>query len=95
MTEAEKFLWSKIRKKQINNLQFYRQRPIGKYVVDFFCPKKKLIIELDGGEHANNKRDKIRDKWLKGQGYKVIRIWNDEIFKNIEGVIETIIRECK
>jgi len=74
MTDAERLLWSKVRKKQLKGYQFYRQRIIGNYVVDFYCPKARLIIEIDGGQHYSDegiKKDKIRDDyyeraWIKG-----------------------------
>lgn len=96
LTEAEKLLWSKIRKKQIENLQFYRQRPIGNYVVDFYCFNVKLIIEVDGGQHyevAIEKKDKIRDAYLKRLGFKIIRFSNLDVLRNIDGVIEKIKEE--
>ena len=68
MTDAEKLLWSKLRRKQLKNCQFYRQRIIGNYIVDFYCPKEKLIVEVDGGQHYDNEgnsRDRIRDDYLK------------------------------
>ena len=68
MTEAEKLLWSKLRRKQIHNLQFYRQKILGEYIVDFYCPKLNLVIEIDGGQHytiEGENNDKIRDEFLK------------------------------
>ena len=93
MTDAERLLWSKLRRKQLRNCQFYRQRIIGSYIVDFYCPKAKLIIEVDGGQHYNeegNRRDKAREDYLKKLGMKILRIPDTEVFKNIEGVIEKI-----
>jgi len=93
MTEAEKLLWSQIRSKQLKSRQFYRQRIIGDYVVDFYCPKASLIIELDGGQHYSEEgieKDKIRDDYLNEQGYKVLRFSDREIFENLSGVIERI-----
>ena len=96
MTKEEVKLWNKLKNRQLLNLKFRRQVPIGKYVVDFLCIDKKLIIELDGGQHNepnNIKYDEIRTEYLKEQGYKVLRFWNNEVWNNIEGVIETIINE--
>ncbi len=93
MTDAEKYLWSKIRKKQLKNSQFYRQKPIGKYIVDFYCPKAKLIIELDGGQHYYGKtkeKDKKRDKYLKNIGLKVLRFSDNEVLKNVNCILEII-----
>lgn len=100
MTETEVRLWNRIRRKQINNLQFFRQRPIGNFVVDFYCPKKKLVIEVDGGQHfwdgENIKRDLERDDYLKNKlNLKVLRFSNVEVYNNMEGVIEKIIEETQ
>jgi very-short-patch-repair endonuclease len=93
-TEAENLLWLYLRAKRLNNLKFKRQQPIGSYIVDFICFEKRLVIEVDGGQHAEQvKLDSIRDKWLKVQGYKVLRFWNNEVLVNIDGVLETIINE--
>ncbi len=98
MTEAEVRIWQRIRKKQINKLQFYRQRPIGKYIVDFYCPKEKLVIEIDGGQHYENgelvEKDKQREKYLKEVlKLKILRFTNDDIIENIYSVIDRIIEE--
>lgn len=94
MTDAERKLWQHIRKEQINKYKFRRQQPIGQYIVDFVCQTKKLIIEIDGGQHndtTNIAEDKKRTEFLKQQGYTVIRFWNNEINENINGVLEKII----
>ena len=94
MTDAEKKLWQYIRKEQINGLKFRRQQPIGPYIADFICQPIKLIIELDGGQHNENeniKYDEKRTEYLQNAGYIVLRIWNNEIFQNIESVVEKII----
>jgi len=93
MTDAEKLLWSKLRAKQLKGRQFYRQRIIGDYIVDFYCPQANLIIELDGGQHYTDegiKKDKMRDNYIREQGYKILRFSDREIFENLEGVIERI-----
>jgi len=92
-TLPEKTLWSYLNKSQLENIKFRRQQPIGNYVVDFMAPREKIIIELDGNQH--NKDDNIiydrqRDNYLKNCGFTIIRIWNNDIFSNIEGVIEHI-----
>jgi len=77
----------------MKGLQFYRQRIIGDYIVDFYCPKANLILELDGGQHYTDegkKKDKIRDDYLMEQGYKILRFSDSEIFGNLAGVIERI-----
>ena len=76
--------------------KFRRQYLVGKYIVDFCCPQAKLIIELDGGQHNENgiiEKDKTRDEFLKNEGFRVLRVWNNEIDDNIEGVYEKIV-EC-
>ena len=90
-TEGEKLLWNHMRTKQVHGLKFRRQEPIGKYIVDFVCYKRNLVIELDGGQHAEQKqRDNERDNWLASQGFNVLRFWDNEVLTNIEGVLEVI-----
>ena len=93
LTDAEQKLWYYIRKEQINGFKFRRQQPIGSYIADFVCQSKKLIIEVDGGQHNDNKNkldDGQRTKYLIDAGYTVRRYWNNEIFENIEGVISNL-----
>ena len=91
LTDAEQFLWQRLRYRQIEGHKFRRQRPVGPYIVDFVCLEVKLIIEVDGGQHSDNKTyDMVRDRWLEEEGYRVLRFWNNEVLKNIEGVIEII-----
>jgi very-short-patch-repair endonuclease len=93
MTNAEKRLWTKINKKQINSYQFFRQKLIGAYIVDFFCPRAQLVIEVDGGPHftkETRENDRVRDEYLKSLGLNVLRLSNSEVFVNIEGVVERI-----
>jgi len=93
MTDAEKTLWFQLRKKQLKGYLFYRQKIIGKYIVDFYCPKADLVIELDGGQHYSEigkTKDRMRDDILTGMGIKVLRISDREVFENIGGVMERI-----
>ena len=93
MTDAERLLWSKIRRKQLKGLQFYRQKVIGNYIVDFYCHKANLVIEIDGGQHYSNKakeKDSKRDAYLNRLGLKVLRYTNLDVRKNIEGIVEDI-----
>lgn len=93
MTDAERLVWSRIRKKQLKGLQVYRQRIIGNYIVDFYCPKAKLVIELDGGQHFTEeglKKDASRDGWIKSQGYTVLRFTDEEVLSDIDVVVEKI-----
>ena len=95
-TEAEKLLQYYIKSKQINNYKFRRQVAVGNYIVDFLCSEKKLIIELDGGQHNENKNivyDNERTKYLNNLGYKVVRFWDNDIFKNMKDVLESIYKE--
>jgi len=90
-TEAEKRLWSTLRLKRIDGHRFRRQVPIGPYVVDFACLARRLIIEVDGGQHAGRvTQDDARTAWLERQGFHVLRFWNNEVLGNIEGVFDVI-----
>jgi very-short-patch-repair endonuclease len=89
-TDTEKYLWKYLRGRQLEGFKFRRQQPIGKYIIDFVNLERKIIIEVDGGQHLENKKDKLRDKWLKEQGYEVLRFWDNGVLTNIEGVMESI-----
>ncbi len=89
MTDAEFKLWKHLRNKQLV-VKFRRQSPIGNYIVDFVSFKSKLVIEIDGGQHARSNDDKSREKWLTSQGFKVLRFWNNDVLENIEGVLDKI-----
>jgi very-short-patch-repair endonuclease len=89
-TDAELKLWSRLRARSISNHKFVRQEPIGAFVVDFVCREKRLVIEVDGGQHANNFRDSVRDRWLAEHHYRVLRFWNNDVLTNMDGVLETI-----
>ncbi len=97
-TPQEQKLWNILRNKQLNGLKFTRQYPIGEYIVDFCCRTKKIVIELDGGQHNENlniKLDKTRSEFIEAKGYKIIRFWNNEIDENIEGVYIKLQDFCK
>lgn len=90
-TDAERKLWYFLRDKQLEDFRFRRQRPIGNYIVDFICLDAKLVIELDGGQHAEqHEYDAMRTAYLKQQGLRVLRYWNNDVMQNIEGVLEDI-----
>jgi very-short-patch-repair endonuclease len=90
-TDAERLLWRKLRFWQIDGLKFRRQQPLGQYIVDFVCLEKRLVIEVDGGQHAENANyDTQRDDWLRDQGFAVLRFWNHDVLKNITDVTERI-----
>jgi len=92
-TEAERILWWHLKVKQIEGIKFRRQAPLGKYIVDFVSFERKLIIEVDGGQHAVEKEsDEEREYWLSTQGFRILRFWNNEVLQNITGVL-TVIKE--
>ncbi len=93
MTDAERLVWSRVRGKQLKGLQVYRQRIIGNYIVDFYCPKAKLVIEIDGGGHYKAEgviKDEARDAFLRSKGLSVWRFSDIDVLLNIEAVIEKI-----
>lgn len=95
-TLHERRLWNLLKNRQFFNLKFKRQQPIGNYIVDFICKEAKLIIEIDGGQHnldENILSDQRRTEYLNSLGYKVIRFWNNDIYKNINGVLERLQEE--
>ena len=89
-TDTEQYLWRHLRDRQLEGFKFRRQQPVGRYVVDFVNLEKKVVIELDGGQHAVDPSDKMRDEWLRGEGYEVLRFWDNQVFSNLEGVLEKI-----
>ena len=89
-TIAEAKLWRRLRARELNGFKFVRQEPVGRYVADFICREHKLIIEVDGGQHADSKRDIVRDAWLREHHYRVLRFWNNDVIGNLEGVLEAI-----
>ena len=94
-TDAEKVLWQRLRDKQLSGYRFRRQAPIGDFIVDFACYTPRLVIELDGGQHAQaaqQKHDATRTGWLEGQGFRVIRFWNNDALENTDTVVMEIIR---
>jgi very-short-patch-repair endonuclease len=90
-TPAEHRLWQSLRGKRFDDFKFKRQLPIDDYIVDFVCLGERLIVEADGGQHSQNARDARRDVYLIGQGFRVLRFWNNEIFDNEEGVLTRIL----
>ena len=91
MTDAEKRLWSKLRRVQLG-ARFRRQQPIGPYIVDFYCAAARLVVEVDGGQHSEMQRayDSRRDGWLRDEGYSVLRFWNNEVLANTDGVLTEV-----
>jgi very-short-patch-repair endonuclease len=96
MTVAEHALWEKVRRQQIQGLRFYRQKPLLSFIVDFYCPKAKLVIELDGGQHFKPDyqiKDQVRDDQLAALGLRVLRFNNRQVLKEMDAVMEVIWRE--
>jgi very-short-patch-repair endonuclease len=94
-SDAEIRLWSRLRRRQLDGFRFRRQQPIGPYVVDFFCPEARLIVEADGGQHVDSKTDELRTRWLEARGYRVIRFWNNDVLANTEGVLLRILEALR
>jgi very-short-patch-repair endonuclease len=96
-TEAEKALWKALRRDQLG-VSFRRQHPIGRYVLDFYCPSVGLAIEVDGGQHAAGPQKEIdlrRDQWLSANGVRMLRFWNNEVLSNLQGVLQTIVMDLE
>ena len=89
-TKTETALRYRLRSRSLNGYKFVRQDPVGPYTVDLICRERRLVIEVDGGQHADNPRDLVRDKWLVEHNYRVLRFWNNDVLGNMPGVLETI-----
>ncbi|MGQ0634875.1 MAG: endonuclease domain-containing protein [Planctomycetaceae bacterium] len=90
-TLHERCLWDELRKRKLDGCRFRRQAPVGNYVVDFLCFERRLIVELDGAIHKEQReKDEARTAWLESQGYRVLRYWNSEVLEDLEGVLEGI-----
>ncbi len=90
-TDAELALWKLLRDRRFATLKFRRQVPLGPYIVDFVCFERRVIVEADGSQHAGSDRDAIRDRWLKGQGFAVVRFWNADSLLRPRIVTETLL----
>ena len=90
MTDAERKLWFLLRNRRLGQTKFRRQVPIGPYIVDFLCFESRLVIEVDGGQHAESLPDKKRDRWFAANGFRVLRFWNNDVLSNPDGVYATI-----
>ena len=98
MTDAEQCLWSRLRRKQIHGVQFYRQKPIGSYIVDFYAPAADLVVEVDGARHLEPRKaeeDEVRTAFLKSQGLRVLRFDDREVLLATDAVIEAIAAEVE
>jgi len=98
MTESERLLWSRLRRKQLHGTQFYRQKPIGSYIVDFYAPAARLVVEVDGSQHQDNihaQNDAHRDESLKGQGLRVLRFTNLQVLQDLDSVVGVVAEALK
>ncbi len=96
LTDAERRLWQKLKRRQIATAKFRRQQPIGPYIVDFVCFEHRVIVEVDGGQHAEQVAyDEQRSGWLEAQGYRVFRFWNNDVLANTEAVAQSILDAVK
>jgi very-short-patch-repair endonuclease len=95
MTDVEKRLWAALRARRFEQYKFRRQVPIGKYIVDFVCLERRLIIELDGSQHEGSSSDPTRDAWLKTQGFRILRFWNININQALDGTLLAILDALK
>jgi very-short-patch-repair endonuclease len=98
MTDAERKLWHSLRGHRFQGLGFRRQVPLGPYIADFACHRAKLIVEVDGGQHgfeAHAARDRVRDAWLAGEGYRTLRFSNHDVLRRTESVLDTLFAACE
>jgi very-short-patch-repair endonuclease len=94
MTDAERFLWQRLRQRQLHDHKFRRQMPIGSYIADFVCLEARLIVELDGSQHQEQRDyDQQRDDWLQQQGFQILRFWNNDVFNHLEDVLAVILEK--
>jgi very-short-patch-repair endonuclease len=91
MTDAEQALWARLRRRQMQGCKFRRQHPLGRYIVDFVCLERKLIVEVDGGQHQEQAGyDDERSQWLEERGYRVLRFWNNQVLSQPDSVLQAI-----
>jgi very-short-patch-repair endonuclease len=86
MTDAERKLWYALRDRRFARFKFRRQVPLGPFIADFVCFEQRLVIEVDGGQHADSARDRMRDRWFAANEFHVMRFWNNDVLRNLEGV---------
>ncbi|MCW0198707.1 endonuclease domain-containing protein [Sphingopyxis sp.] len=91
LTEQEKKLWGALRDRRLGGFKFRKQQPIGPFIVDFVCQERRLIVEVDGSQHANSASDHTRDAFLIDKGYRVLRVWNNDVTGNLSGVLTAIL----
>jgi very-short-patch-repair endonuclease len=95
MTDAERKLWYALRDRRFEKFKFRRQVPVGRFIVDFVCFEARIVIEVDGGQHADSLSDRRRDRWLIGNGFQVLRFWNNEVLRNFAGVMTVLAQALK
>jgi very-short-patch-repair endonuclease len=91
MTDAERKLWFALRDRRFANFKFRRQVPIGRYIADFICFELRVVVEVDGGQHADSPRDKERDNWFTANNFIVRRFWNNDVLSNLDGVLISLL----
>jgi very-short-patch-repair endonuclease len=95
-TDAERHLWSHLNRRQLGGYKFSRQMPVGPFICDFMCREASLVVELDGGQHAElGREDAHRTEYIEAEGYRVLRFWNNEVVGNAEGVLATILAKLE
>jgi very-short-patch-repair endonuclease len=91
-TDAEKTFWNQVKDRRLEGHKFRRQVPIDPYIVDFMCLEKRLVVEIDGGQHDENRaKDDHRTRYIEQQGFRVIRFWNNDVLQNMPGVLEIVL----
>jgi very-short-patch-repair endonuclease len=91
-TPAERMLWTHLSRRQLGGYKFSRQMPVGPFISDFLCREKRLVVEVDGGQHAEREaQDLARTQYLESEGYRVVRFWNNDVLDNVEGVLIRIL----
>lgn len=94
-TDAERKFWLLLRDRRLDGIKFRRQVPLGPYILDFACFELRVVLEVDGGQHAESKADKTRDAYLQAEGFRVIRYWNTDVLKNPDGVLTDLLVQLK
>jgi very-short-patch-repair endonuclease len=93
MTDAERKLWFALKDRRFAAFKFRRQVPVGRYIADFLCFEPRLVVEVDGGQHAESVRDVERDDWFARSDFRVVRFWNNDVLQNLEGVLTSLAAE--
>ena len=94
MTDAERLMWYRLRGRRLGNFKFKRQWSLGRYIVDFCCIERRLVVEIDGGQHSPE-GDRRRTAVLNGMGYRVVRFWNNDVLGNLDGVLTSLLEELE